>query len=241
MKLKNLIQKRIPDDGEHLWGFADLTGLLHERVIGFNYGIVILKKLDDSIIDSVINGPTMEYVNQYIDTNNYLSGRVKELAQELTAAGIKSLAINPTDSEVDRADDYEQTLRHTFSHKMVATRAGLGWIGKTDLFISKKFGPRLRLASVLVGYPLKSMSPSIDKSRCGKCNLCVEACPAKAASGKLWNIHIDRDQFYNARKCKETANRLPLERIGKDMRLCGICVSACPVGQGRSKRRGPYI
>jgi len=239
MKLKNLIQKRIPDDGEHLWGFADLTGLLHRRFQGFNYGIVILKKLDDSIIDSVINGPTMEYCNQYIDTNNYLSGLVKELAEELKAQGIKSLPINPTDSEVDRADDYDQTLRHTFSHKMVATRAGLGWIGKTDLFISKKFGPRLRLASILVDYPLKSMSPPIDKSRCGKCNLCVEACPAKAASGKLWNIHLDRDQFYSARKCKETANRLTLKRIGKDMRLCGICVSACPVGQGRSKRRRP--
>src|SRR4030042_150232 len=103
MKLKNLIQKRIPDDGEHLWGFADLTGLLHERFIGFNYGIVILKKLDDSIIDSVINGPTMEYCNQYIDTNNYLAGLVKELAEELKAQGIKSLPINPTDSEVDRA------------------------------------------------------------------------------------------------------------------------------------------
>ena len=28
-------------------------------------------------------------------------------------------------------------LRYDISHKMVATRAGLGWIGKTDLFVSK--------------------------------------------------------------------------------------------------------
>jgi epoxyqueuosine reductase QueG len=158
---------------------------------------------------------------------------VKELADELTAAGIKSLPINATPNEIDRADDYDRTLRNTFSHKMVATRAGLGWIGKTDLFISKKFGPRLRLASVLVDYPLKPLNPPIDKSRCGKCNLCVEACPAKAASGKLWNIHIDRDQFYSAAKCKETANRLTLEKIGKDERLCGICVAVCPVGRLR--------
>jgi epoxyqueuosine reductase QueG len=158
---------------------------------------------------------------------------MKELAEELSALGIKSLPINPTPGEVDRADDYDQTLRNTFSHKMVATRAGLGWIGKTDLFISKKFGPRLRLASVLVDYPLKPLNPPIDRSRCGKCNLCVAACPAQAASGKLWNIHIDRDEFYSAAKCKETANRLTLEKIGRDMRLCGICVSVCPVGQGK--------
>jgi len=240
MNLKKLMQKRIPDDGEHIWGFADLTGLLHQRFKGYDYGIVIGKKLDDSIIDSVINGPTMEYCNQYVDTNRYLSGLLKDIAQELKALGIKSLPISPTPTEVDRADDYDRTLRNTFSHKMVATRAGLGWIGKTDLFISIKFGPRLRLASVLVDYPLKPLNQPIDKSRCGKCNLCVEACPAKAASGKLWNIHIDRDEFYDAAKCKETANRLTLEKIGRDMRLCGICVSVCPVGQSkrcRSSRR----
>jgi epoxyqueuosine reductase len=239
MKIENVIRKRIPDDGEHIWGFADLTGLLHQRFQGYDYGIVIGKKLEDSIVDSVSNGPTMEYCNQYIDTNNYLAGLVKALAEDLRATGINSLAINPTPNEVYRADDYDQTLRHNFSQKMVATRAGLGWIGKTDLFVSRKFGPRLRLASVLVDYPLKPLNPPIDKSKCGKCNLCVAACPAQAATGKLWNIHVDRDQFYSARKCKEAASRLTLERIGKDMRLCGICVSICPVGQGRSLRRRP--
>ncbi|MGA7678495.1 MAG: 4Fe-4S double cluster binding domain-containing protein [Dehalococcoidia bacterium] len=231
MRIENLIQRKVPDDGGHIWGLADLTGLLHQRFNGYDYGIVVGKKLDDGIIDAVINGPNVDYYNLYVDTNRYLSGLVKELAEDLRALGIKSLAINPTQSEVDSADDYAQTLRHTFSHKMVATRAGLGWIGKTDLFISKEFGPRLRLASILVDYPLKPLNPPIDESECGKCDKCVEACPAKAANGKLWNIHVDRDEFYSASKCKETANRLSLERINQDMRLCGICVSVCPIGQ----------
>jgi len=233
LSIKDLIQKRIPDDGEHIWGFADLTGLLHERFRGYDYGVMVGKKLDDRIIDSVTNGPNSEYYNLYIDTNRYLSGLVKEIADELTARGIKSLAINPTHNEVDRADDYDQTLRHTFSHKMAATRAGLGWIGKTDLLISRKFGPRLRLATILVDYPLKPLNPPIDESECGECDKCVEACPAKAANGKLWNIHVDRDEFYSAAKCKQTANRLSIERINQDMRLCGICVSVCPIGQHR--------
>jgi epoxyqueuosine reductase len=236
MKIENLIKKHIPDDGEHIWGLADLTGLLHQRFKGYDYGIVIGKKLEDSIVDSAINGPTMEYYNQYVNTNNYLAGLVKELAEDLRAAGIKTLAMNPTTNDVYRADDYDLTLRQNFSHKMVATCAGLGWIGKTDLFISKKFGPRLRLASVIVDYPLKPSNPPIDKSKCGKCSLCVDACPAQAATGQLWNTHIDRDQFYSARKCRETANRLTLERIGKDERLCGICVSICPVGQGKRRK-----
>jgi len=233
VEIENLIQRKIPDDGEHIWGFADLTGLLHPRFKGYDYGIVVGKKLEDRIIDSVIDGPNTEYHKLYIDTNRYLSGLVKEIAGELSALGVKSLAINPTPNEIDRADDYDRTLRHTFSQKMAATRAGLGWIGKTDLFISRKFGPRLRLASILVDYPLKPLNPPTDESECGKCNLCVAACPAKAANGKLWNIHVDRDEFYNASRCKETANRLSLERINQDMRLCGICVSVCPIGQAR--------
>jgi epoxyqueuosine reductase len=236
MKIENLIRKRIPNDGEHIWAFADLTGLLHQRFKGYDYGIVVGKKLDDSIIDSIINGPNIEYYNLYVNTNNYLAGMVKELAEDLRAAGIKSLAMNPTTNDVYRADDYDLTLRHNFSHKMVATRAGLGWIGKTDLFISKKFGPSLRLASVLVDYQLKPLKPPIEESKCGKCRLCVEACPAQAATGQLWNINVDRDEFYSVRKCKETASRLTLERIGKDERLCGICVSICPVGQGKHRR-----
>src|SRR4030043_439413 len=236
VEIENLIHRKVPDDGEHIWGFADLTGLLHQRFKGYDYGIVVGKKLSDRIIDSVIDGPNTEYHKLYVDTNRYLSVLVKEIADELTALGIRSLAINPTPSDVDRANDYDQTLRHTFSQKMSATRAGLGWIGKPDLFISKKFGPRLRLASILVDYPLKPLNPPIEESECGECNLCVEACPAKAASGKLWNIRVDRDEFYSASKCKETANRLSLERINQDMRLCGICVSICPVGQpARSK------
>ncbi len=231
MRIENLILREVPDDGEHIWGFADLTGLLHRRFKGYDYGIVVGKKLDDGIIDAVINGPNVDYYNLYVDTNKYLSGLVKELAEDLRALGIKSLAINPTQSEVDSADDYAQTLRRTLSHKMVATRAGLGWIGKTDLFISEEFGPRLRLASILVDYRLEPLNSPIDESRCGKCSLCVEACPAKAANGKLWNIHVDRDEFYSASKCRETANRLSLERINQDMRLCGICVSVCPIGQ----------
>ena len=98
---------------------------------------------------------------------------------------------------------YLKTLRYKVSHKMIGTRAGLGWIGKTDLFVSDAFGPRLRLVSILVNMPVGIPGQTIDKSRCGRCNICVEECPAHAATGQLWDIHTDRDQFFDARKCYE--------------------------------------
>ena len=230
-KIVELIRQTIPDDGQHIWGLADLSGLLHERFKGYSYGISIGRRLDDSIIDSIVTGPNPAYLKLYKDTNIYLSDLAAGMAGKINALGISSLTIMPTSSRVDRSPDYARTLRHDFSHKMVGTRAGLGWIGKSDLFISKMFGPRLRLVSILVDYPLKQLAPPIGKSRCGKCNICVEACPAQAVNGKLWNTKIDRDEYYDAFKCQKKAMELSLAATGEnDHEICGICIAVCPAG-----------
>lgn len=157
---------------------------------------------------------------------------VTDLAAKLNALGVRSLPITPTSNQLYRSPEYTRTLRHYFSHKMVGPRAGLGWIRKSDLFISVKFGPRLRLASILVDYPLKPLTPPIDRSRCGKCNVCVEACPARAATGKLWNIKVDRDEFYDAYKCRDKAREISLAATGQnDDEICGICIAVCPSGR----------
>ena len=231
-RIISLISTTIPNDGQHIWGLADLSGLLHERFKGYNSGISIGKRLDDRIIDRVVSGPTLEYWKLYQDTNSHLLALVEELAAKISALGIKSLAIRPTSSSVDRSPDYARRLRHDFSHKMVGTRAGLGWIGKSDLFISKRFGPRLRLASILVDYPLKPLLSPIEKGRCGKCIICVEDCPGKAISGKQWNVKVDRDEFYDAFKCQRKARELSLAAIGQhDHEICGICIAVCPLGK----------
>ena len=231
-KIIELIRQVIPDDGQHVWGLADLSGLLNERFTGYNHGISIGKRLDDSVIDSIITGTNMEYYRLYKDTNICLLGLVTDLAAKLNALGVRSLAITPTSNQLYRSAEYARTLRHYFSHKMVGTRAGLGWIGKSDLFVSVKFGPRLRLTSILVDYPLKPLAPPIDKSRCGKCNICVESCPAKASNGRLWNIKIDRDEFYNAFKCRDKAREISLAATGQnDDEICGICIAVCPAGR----------
>jgi len=231
-KIVELMRQTVPDDGQHMWGLADLSGLLHERFKGYSYGISIGRKLDDAIIDSIITGTNMEYYRLYKETNVYLLSLVTDLAAKINALGVRSLTITPTSNQLYRSPEYTQTLRHYFSHKMVGTRAGLGWIGKSDLFVSVKFGPRLRLASILVDYPLKALEPPIDSSRCGKCNVCVEACPAKAATGKLWNIKVDRDEFYDAYKCLDKAKEISLAATGQnDDEICGICIAVCPAGR----------
>jgi len=133
------------------------------------------------------------------------------------------------DSELD--ENYRRTLRYSFSHKMAATRSGIGWIGKTDLLITSRFGPRVRLASILMTSNISETGNPINESQYGSCNICVKNCPAHAATGELWTTEMDRNEFYDPFKCWEFCKQISAERIKKDISLCGICISVCPQGK----------
>ena len=51
-------------------------------------------------------------------------------------------------------------------HKTVATRAGIGWIGKCALLVTEKYGSAIRLTTVLTDMDLETDQP-INGSKCG--------------------------------------------------------------------------
>jgi len=230
--MKSILQNKFLLDDTFLVGTADLNGLIDKKYANYQYGISIGKKLDDKIIDPIANGPTLDYYDYYNWINNELAEKALIIKKELQKINIDSIIIKPTVStSSNEFKDYLKNLTVDISHKMIATRAGLGWIGKTDLFISTRFGPRLRLVSILIDKKPDIFFTPIDKSRCGKCKICVEKCPAQAATGELWNINVHRDTFFDAHKCREKCGQLARERLNVDKRICGICVSVCPIGK----------
>ena len=231
MQIEERVKQIIGNEEEYIIGFVHLAGLVPEGYGDHRYGIVIGKKLDDSIIDAIESGPTLEYQQYYYQVNRDLSSVSHEIANELKTMNISCIVIEPTVNDDELDDEYYQTLRVEFSHKMAATRAGLGWIGKTALFISKKFGPRLRLVTILTDHPFECPNSPINESQCGKCQVCVEKCPAQAANGELWNIDLDRDEFYNAFICREKCLELAWKNLKQRTSICGICVSVCPFGK----------
>jgi epoxyqueuosine reductase len=212
-------------------GFASLSGLLASEFSHYSYGISLARKLDDSIIDSIYQGPTIEYFNLYHQINNELNHKTQEITILLKNANIEALPIKATVYENELDDDYRNTLCYPLSHKMVATRAGLGWIGKTDLMVTSRFGPRVRLASILMTTGISPPGNPISESQCGECTVCVDRCPAQAATGQLWTTEIDRNKFYDPVKCKKYCRKISLEKIKKDISLCGLCLLVCPQGQ----------
>jgi epoxyqueuosine reductase QueG len=231
MTIEEKIAEIIGNSNTYVYAFANLEGLLDDRYAEFSNAISIARKLDDDSVDGAYKGPTIRYMQEYKDINTELSALVLAVSNMLFHENIKNAPVKPTFEDHELDENYFKTLRTEFSHKMAATRAGLGWIGKTDLLVTFKFGPRVRLAMVLVDYQFQKTGIPITASKCGACTVCVDKCPAQAANGMLWETGIDRNDFYDAFKCREKCRELSKINLNETISLCGICVSACPIGK----------
>ncbi len=150
--IRKIIHKHLSNPEEFISGFAFLGEILTD--LPFQGGIVIGKKPDDTIIDSITGGPTPAYFSHFTAVNKELFRLTWNIATEITGLGFGCAIVEPTVSEETiNGEIYRHTLRSPFLHKMTGTMAGLGWIGKTDLIITKQFGPMLPLASLLTDYP----------------------------------------------------------------------------------------
>ena len=101
------------------------------------------------------------------------------------------------------AQNDEVDLTAPFSFKFAAVNAGLGWIGKNDVVITKKYGPRVRLSVILINEQFV-YGNKILKSNCPEnCKKCVDACPHKALHDVQWDINSLRTDLIDYKLCNE--------------------------------------
>jgi epoxyqueuosine reductase QueG len=97
-------------------------------------------------------------------------------------------------------------------HKTVALRAGLGFIGKNNLLVTKPYGCALMLGKVLTTFPFECSSVTPQEPQCGDCNICVDICPTNALLGKTWSPTTTRDEILTKKLCTQ----------------CLKCLVSCP-------------
>ncbi|MDE5952486.1 MAG: epoxyqueuosine reductase [Acetatifactor sp.] len=126
------------------------------------------------------------------------------------------------------AQSDEEELVAPFSFKYAAVNAGLGWIGKNDVVITEKYGPRVRLSAVLIDNPFV-YGQRITKSNCpDSCRKCIESCPYKALHDVKWDIDALRNDLIDYKLCNQKRS-LYIEKHGRK-NACGLCMAACPIG-----------
>ena len=205
-----------------LYGFADLENLVPEKLAGYQRGISFVFQMEPWVMDQLDQGPTDAYSVLYKQVNLRIDALSAEVVRALERAGHQAWAL-PSSIRSD-----PKNIRGDFQHKTAATRAGLGWIGKNCQLLTRPWGPWVRLGTVLTDAPLDPGQP-IEKSRCGKCTQCIEACPAQALKGGVWQPGVPRDVILDAWACDRYKKTHFHQFHGGHN--CGICTRACPVGQ----------
>ena len=189
----------------------------------FTSAISVALRLDDATIDAIDDGPTVAYAEHYRAINATLDRVTGELAEWIIGKSFRARVIPA--SFVANGDE----LLGNISHKAVARMAGIGWQGKSLLIVSPRFGPRIRLSTVLTDMPLEADGPI--KNRCGTCRECTKACPASAIKDVATvDRYESRDQALHFEKCAEKTLEFKA-RPGIGARICGVCVKVCPFGR----------
>ncbi len=181
-----------------------------EQTESLSHGISIGIRVSDSVLKGVVKGPTRHYLHHYRMLNLLLDQSILKLSLAIQDRGYKALPI-----PASQIIDWEKQTAH-LSHKMIARRAGIGWIGRNNLLVNPLLGSRVRLASVLTDMPLKTDKP-VEKN-CSDCKKCIEICPVSA----IGETHEQWDKSACLEKLKYFAK---VHNVGQY--ICGLCVKVC--------------
>ncbi len=177
---------------------------------GLSYGISIGVRVSDAVLKGIVIGPTRHYLHHYKMLNLLLDQTALKLSLAIQDKGFNAIPI-PASQIVD----WEKQTAH-LSHKMIALRAGIGWIGRNNLLVNPELGSKIRIASVLTDMPLET--DSVMERDCDRCRKCIDVCPVTA-------IKDTYEQWDKAACLEKLKYFAKAHNVGQY--ICGLCVKVC--------------
>ncbi|MDP2941760.1 MAG: hypothetical protein Q8N85_05895 [Candidatus Omnitrophota bacterium] len=205
--------------GADLFGVADVTGIREEFALAakvrdeLSRAVCLGVRLSSAVLGEISAAPTRLYFHHYRTLNVFLDQLALRLSNYIQGKGYLALPI-PASQILDW-----QNQRSHLSHKKIGALAGLGWLGRNNLLVNKKFGSQFRLCTVLTDMPLPTGEPL--KENCGSCHCCIAACPAGAIK--------EDPACFGHQQCFEKLKEFQKARL-VDQYVCGVCVNVCRGG-----------
>lgn len=210
------LEKLSKKEGADLFGVADVEAVKKDFLISpelskkINKAVCLGLGLSRAVLQDVVDAPTRLYFHHYRTVNAALDQMSLRVCRFIEQKGYLAIPI-PASQIVDW-----QNQKAHLSHKKIAQLAGIGWIGRNNLLVSKKFGSQFRLATILTDMPLKTRKTV--QQDCGNCRLCIEVCPAQAIK--------ESPAEFDHLKCFDKLKEFQKKRL-VDQYICGLCVRVC--------------
>ena len=124
------------------------------------------------------------------------------------------------------------------SDKHWAARAGLGWIGRHTLLVTKRWGSWVNLGEIVTTEECSEYSDYSENSEnsdfCAKCGRCVEACPNRAlASEGPSMLNVTRcTSYYTTHRNRPLPPDVETHGYTQG---CDLCQLACPFNRQQSR------
>jgi epoxyqueuosine reductase len=135
-------------------------------------------------------------------------------------------------SEFPGLADFGSVDHSPLMEKVWAARAGLGYVARNGCLVTPEFGSWVVLAAMVLDKAVEpeAYGPGPTEERCGRCRLCIDACPTSA---------LDGEGGVDARRCLsyqtiENAGPVPFElRTAFEGTVfgCDACQAVCPLNQ----------
>ena len=212
------IEQFILSQGACLCGECDLGKSPIASQPQLRYAFSIAVKLSDAVLASIDGAPSHMYFQHYRAANALLDQIAFRAANEIEKLGFSAFPIAASQS-LGKNNPYAGV----FPHKTAAALSGLGFVGKSGLFLSESYGSKVRLATILTDMPLTSTRPIIENG-CGSCQKCMQACPAGAIFGEAPKTNGERN--YDPEKCSRYMKE-HFQDVGRGS-VCGVCIKVCP-------------
>jgi epoxyqueuosine reductase len=122
--------------------------------------------------------------------------------------------------------------------RALAQRAGVGFIGKNTMLITRGLGSWVFLACVLTSAEWALDAP--DARSCGNCRLCIDACPTRAITAPF-ELDPRRCISYLTIELKGSIEPGLREKMGGWAFGCDICQEVCPHNKGVAMAPAPVL
>ncbi|MDD7794430.1 epoxyqueuosine reductase [Clostridium sp. 'White wine YQ'] len=179
--------------------FADISMLSHKENRGYSSAILIGIALSPRYIYRLSKENILDY-SEFSEKEHRADNLADWTEEFIISKGYK--AFSQSERNLLQHDLFKREIKTTpLPHKKAAVLAGVGFIGKNNLLVTKEYGSALCMCSVLIDVPLPIEKTEIIMPKCGECTICKDICPAKVIHGTTWEVGIDRDLIVDVYNC----------------------------------------